>query len=92
MTTSFYAGRRLSYSGSLCTVRYCGPVQGTKGDWLGVEWDDPTKGKHSGEHDGVKHFECEVIQLPGMGKSLDKLARSKQGTYCRIVCSSNTTL
>lgn len=92
MVAKFYIGRRLSYLGALCTVRYCGPVQGTKGDWLGVEWDDANKGKHSGEHDGVKYFECEVSQSPGMGTSLDKLARSKQGTDCRIICSSNTTI
>ncbi|KAI5282232.1 hypothetical protein KEM54_002884 [Ascosphaera aggregata] len=47
-------GSRLSYDNSLCTVRYIGEVQGTKGQWLGVEWDDPTRGKHAGEHQGVK--------------------------------------
>lgn len=56
-----YVGKRLSYDGRLCTVRYQGEVQGTKGEWLGVEWDDPTRGKHAGEHQGVKYFECEYI-------------------------------
>ena len=60
MATEFYHGRRLSYSGALCTVRYCGPVKNTKGEWLGVEWDDASKGKHSGEHAGVKYFECKA--------------------------------
>jgi dynactin complex subunit len=23
-----------------------------------VEWDDPTRGKHSGEHNGVRYFAC----------------------------------
>lgn len=59
MNTDFYIGKRLSYDGRLCTVRYHGAVQGTKGEWLGVEWDDPTRGKHAGEHQGVKYFECE---------------------------------
>ncbi|KMU87579.1 tubulin-specific chaperone E [Coccidioides immitis H538.4] len=35
-----------------------GQVQGTDGEWLGVEWDDPARGKHSGELKGVKYFEC----------------------------------
>ncbi|KAK4697840.1 tubulin-specific chaperone E, partial [Lecanoromycetidae sp. Uapishka_2] len=35
-----HTGQRLSYEDQLCTVRYVGPVAGTKGDWLGVEWDD----------------------------------------------------
>ncbi|KAH3960362.1 hypothetical protein HBI25_223180 [Parastagonospora nodorum] len=58
MSTDFYIGKRLSYDGRLCTVRYHGEVQGAKGEWLGVEWDDPTRGKHAGEHQGVKYFEC----------------------------------
>ncbi|KAK2782224.1 hypothetical protein FQN53_000143 [Emmonsiellopsis sp. PD_33] len=51
-------GSRLAFEGALCTVRYIGEVQGTKGQWLGVEWDDLTRGKHSGEHQGVKYFQC----------------------------------
>lgn len=58
MSQNFYEGQRLSFEGALCTVRYIGEVEGTKGDWLGVEWDDPTRGKHSGEHKGVKYFTC----------------------------------
>jgi hypothetical protein len=58
MSADFYIGKRLSYDGRLCTIRYYGEVQGTKGEWLGVEWDDPTRGKHAGEHQGVKYFDC----------------------------------
>lgn len=54
----FYIGRRLSYANLPCTVRYFGPLPGTKGDWLGVEWDDPTRGKHDGSYDGKKIFQC----------------------------------
>ena len=58
MATDIYVGKRLSFDGQLCTVRFRGTVQGTKGEWLGVEWDDPARGKHSGEHQGVRYFEC----------------------------------
>ena len=58
MTGSFRINQRLSYGGSLCTVRYIGTVEGTTGEWLGVEWDDVFRGKHSGEHGGKKYFEC----------------------------------
>ncbi|KAL6708420.1 hypothetical protein ACN47E_002683 [Coniothyrium glycines] len=58
MATQFYPGKRLSYDNQLCTVRYHGQVHGTKGSWLGVEWDDPTRGKHSGEHQGTRYFTC----------------------------------
>ncbi|KAI1933074.1 hypothetical protein LOZ66_006602 [Ophidiomyces ophidiicola] len=52
------ANIRLSFDRALCTVRYVGEVQGTNGSWLGVEWDDPSRGKHSGEYGGVKYFQC----------------------------------
>ena len=54
-----YPGQRLSFSGALCTVRYVGAVESTKGDWLGVEWDEPSRGKHDGSHKGVRYFQCE---------------------------------
>ncbi|KAF3895105.1 Tubulin-specific chaperone E [Trichophyton interdigitale] len=57
-TGRYTIGSRLSFDGALCTVRYIGPVQGTKGEWLGVEWDEPDRGKHAGAHNGVKYFQC----------------------------------
>ncbi|XP_047433504.1 tubulin-specific chaperone E isoform X2 [Mugil cephalus] len=30
----------------------------SSGLWLGVEWDDPERGKHDGSHEGVKYFTC----------------------------------
>ncbi|KAK2591777.1 hypothetical protein QQS21_010536 [Conoideocrella luteorostrata] len=53
-----YVGQRVSYGGALCTVRYVGEVAGTAGSWLGVEWDDSTRGKHDGSHKGVRYFTC----------------------------------
>ncbi|OBT83425.1 hypothetical protein VE02_07702 [Pseudogymnoascus sp. 03VT05] len=57
MASNFYIGQRLSYDSVPCTVRYIGPVAGTKNVWLGVEWDYPSRGKHDGEHKGVKYFD-----------------------------------
>ncbi|CAK7227507.1 hypothetical protein SEUCBS140593_006601 [Sporothrix eucalyptigena] len=52
-------GTRRSYDGHLCTVRYVGEVASTAGGlWLGVEWDDHTRGKHDGVHKGVRYFSC----------------------------------
>ena len=46
----FYVGQRISYNNDLCTVRYYGPVEGAApGPWLGVEWDNVTRGKHNGK-------------------------------------------
>jgi hypothetical protein len=55
---AFYLGQRLSYDGALCTVRYHGSLPGTKGVWLGVEWDDVNRGKHDGTHQGKRYFDC----------------------------------
>ncbi|KAG6833649.1 hypothetical protein H0H87_002845 [Tephrocybe sp. NHM501043] len=49
---------RISLAGYLGTVRYTGPVEGTSGTWLGIEWDDPNRGKHDGVKDGIRYFTC----------------------------------
>ena len=38
------------------TVLYYGKVGDTKGEWLGVEWDESARGKHTGVHEGVQYF------------------------------------
>jgi tubulin-specific chaperone E len=54
----FYVGKRLSLKGQLCTVRHVGPVASKSGEWLGVEWDDPARGKNDGSHEGQQYFKC----------------------------------
>lgn len=42
-------GARICHDGHRGTVRFGpGPVQGAAGAWLGVEWDDASRGKHDG--------------------------------------------
>jgi len=55
---NFYIGRRLSYEGWLCTIRWIGGLSGTEGTWIGVEWDDVSRGKHDGVHRGERIFTC----------------------------------
>jgi dynactin complex subunit len=54
----FRVGQRIEVEDMRGTIRYIGEVPSTKGTWLGVEWDDKERGKHSGEHNGVKYFDC----------------------------------
>ena len=54
-------GTRVSVAGSLGTVKFAGNVGNTKGVWLGVEWDDPYRGKHNGTKDGKQYFECRCV-------------------------------
>ena len=49
-------GQRVECSGYYGTVGYVGEVPPTKGTWLGVDWDDPSRGKHDGSHEGVTYF------------------------------------
>uniref|UniRef100_A0A8B9KT67 Tubulin-specific chaperone E n=1 Tax=Astyanax mexicanus TaxID=7994 RepID=A0A8B9KT67_ASTMX len=51
-------GRRVFCDGERGTVRYVGTVPPTTGLWLGVEWDNPDRGKHDGSHEGVCYFTC----------------------------------
>ncbi|KDR81741.1 hypothetical protein GALMADRAFT_239919 [Galerina marginata CBS 339.88] len=51
-------GTRISYNDHLGTIRYVGPVDNTRGQWLGVEWDNPERGKHDGRKDGKFYFTC----------------------------------
>lgn len=64
-------GERRSYNGQVCTIRFVGKIP----DWdvtaLGLEWDNPSRGKHSGQLHGVSYFECRV---PGSG-SFVKMSR-----------------
>ncbi|CAG8476019.1 13404_t:CDS:10 [Ambispora leptoticha] len=52
--------KRIQFEDQLATVRYIGPVPPTKGDWLGVEWDIVSRGKHDGVHEGIRYFTCSV--------------------------------
>ncbi|KAL4265259.1 U2 small nuclear ribonucleoprotein A' [Pleurotus pulmonarius] len=53
-------GTRISLAGNIGTVKFVGNVQGTSGIWLGIEWDDPTRGKHDGVHNEKSYFNCSI--------------------------------
>ena len=55
-----YNGQRLSFQGERCTVRFIGSLNDKAGDWLGVEWDHDSKGKHDGVQNGVRYFSCKT--------------------------------
>ncbi|XP_077145250.1 tubulin-specific chaperone E isoform X1 [Ranitomeya variabilis] len=51
-------GRRIICDGEYATVQFVGLVPPTPGMWLGVEWDNPLRGKHDGSHEGTRYFTC----------------------------------
>lgn len=49
---------RIECDGHQGTLKYIGSVGETKGLWLGIDWDDPTRGKHNGTYEGIKYFKA----------------------------------
>ena len=69
-------GIRCKCEGYYGTIKYIGtvpPSEGmsrayyrlviivTIGTWVGVEWDDVERGKHSGWHNGTQYFTCRLV-------------------------------
>ena len=79
------AGLRISYMNHIGTIRFSGPVEGTSGAWLGIEWDDPKRGKHDGSKDGKQYFKCLWDSCLSVLRSLSN--DGIQGTRCRLVYS-----
>lgn len=48
------------------TIRYIGEVANTDGEWIGVEWDDPQRGKHAGTVNGVEYFQTRAENAGSM--------------------------
>lgn len=55
---SITVGLRVSVGMYFGVVRYIGPILGTESIWVGVEWDDSSRGKHDGIHDGIRYFKA----------------------------------
>jgi len=53
---SIKIGRRVSVGTHYGTVRYVGSIPDTDFIWAGIEWDDSSRGKHDGIHNGVRYF------------------------------------
>ncbi|KAF0296185.1 Tubulin-specific chaperone E [Amphibalanus amphitrite] len=49
-------GDRVCCDGQRATVRFVGSVTGADGLWVGVEWDNPERGKHNGTVKGKEYF------------------------------------
>ncbi len=80
-----FVGRRIEFNGDRGTVRYYGPLQHdpekAKGGeiWVGIEWDNPARGKHNGTVNGFKYFVCEYTSGASTGGSLIKFEKANFG-------------
>jgi dynactin complex subunit len=48
----FSIGDRVHVDKRNASVRYVGSIDGQDGTWVGLEWDDESRGKHDGSHSG----------------------------------------
>ena len=55
-----------------------GSVEGTKGDWIGIDWDDPNRGKHNGSHKGKNYFSTKT-ETSGSFVRATKISAGKMG-------------
>jgi dynactin complex subunit len=53
-----HIGTRIQVGKDRATVKFIGKVGDAQGAWLGIEWDDPARGKHDGTHQGTSYFTC----------------------------------
>lgn len=53
---SVVVGRRVSVGAHTGVAQYVGSIPGTDSLWVGVEWDDSSRGKHDGIHNGIRYF------------------------------------
>lgn len=56
ISTLLKIGDRVQYKQARGFVRYVGELHGQVGEWIGVDWDDATRGRHDGTLNGVSYF------------------------------------
>ena len=70
-------GQRIKVAEHLATVRFDGELPPGSGKiWLGVEWDEPSRGKHSGLHEGIQYF---TVKEPNSGSFIRQNALVQTG-------------
>ncbi|VDK75737.1 unnamed protein product [Litomosoides sigmodontis] len=51
-------GDRVEVGGNRGTIKYIGAVQGYDGEWVGIDWDNPERGRHDGSAKGKRYFQA----------------------------------
>ncbi|CAO3608649.1 unnamed protein product [Cunninghamella blakesleeana] len=46
---------RVQIDNDYATIKYIGEVEGSTGQWLGIEWDNDTRGKHDGSRSFIRY-------------------------------------
>lgn len=54
-------GDRVEVGGDRGTICYIGTVEGYDGEWIGIDWDNPERGKHDGSVKGKRYFQAKFV-------------------------------
>lgn len=82
-------GDRVRILKETAIIRYIGPVINQQGTWIGVEWDDPSRGKHDGSTGGVKYFTCTSPGNAGSFVRMEKVSFGKSVTDALVARYTN---
>ncbi|XP_063995172.1 tubulin-specific chaperone E [Diachasmimorpha longicaudata] len=75
---NYQIGQRIACDGHYGTICYIGAVENTAGLWLGIDWDNPTRGKHNGTYHDKEYFKT---RYPTSG-SFVRPGKVKSGISC----------
>ena len=78
-------GARVQVGDCKATVKYVGEVQDQTGNWIGLEWDDPARGKNDGSTGGSRYFSC---RQDGAGSFMRYEKFASQAVLGRDILSS----
>ncbi|SOV02577.1 related to PAC2 - microtubule effector required for tubulin heterodimer formation [Ustilago sp. UG-2017a] len=83
-------GHRIALGPHRGTICYRGAVPPSSGEWLGVEWDDPARGKHDGiSADGTRYFH---VRVAGSGSFIRPTASKLSSGCCFLEALRNKYL
>lgn len=96
-TYTLNIGSRVVCDGDYGTVMYIGELDSMEGIWVGLEWDNPSRGKHSGDYKGIQYFSTRIpntgsfVKLKKIetGKSCPEATREKYGGKDDLSCNQN---
>lgn len=54
-------GDRVEVGSDRGTIRYIGAIEGYDGNWVGIDWDNPQRGKHDGFVKGKRYFQARLV-------------------------------
>lgn len=54
--TQVKVGLRVCIGAYTGIARYVGPIPGTDSLWVGIQWEDSSRGKHDGIYNGIRYF------------------------------------